>query len=244
MKETNWFKTWFDSKYYHLLYKNRSQKEADDFIDKLVLDLCLNKDKKVLDLGCGKGRHSIKLGQYFKEVIGIDLSPNSINSALKTEEKNIQFQIGDMRNFNTTKGLGYIFNLFTSFGYFDNINDNLKVLKRCHLHLEQDGQLIIDYLNPSNIIKKTFINEHKQINRVDFNITKKIDNNKVIKNISINDSGNIYHFQERVQLFNLNDFKTMLNKTGFQIQSIFGNYQLNKFVSSSDRLIILAKKIN
>ena len=54
----SWFTNWFDSPYYHILYKNRDEKEAQVFIDNLIEKLQLKKSSKLIDIACGKGRHA------------------------------------------------------------------------------------------------------------------------------------------------------------------------------------------
>jgi len=79
----NWFASWFDTPYYHILYKERNYREAQIFMDNLTHYLNLPEKAKVLDLACGKGRHAIYLNQLGFEVIGADLSENSIAEASK-----------------------------------------------------------------------------------------------------------------------------------------------------------------
>jgi 2-polyprenyl-3-methyl-5-hydroxy-6-metoxy-1,4-benzoquinol methylase len=69
-----WFASWFDTPYYHILYKERNYREAQVFMDNLTQYLNLPEKAKVLDLACGKGRHSIYLNQLGYEVVGADLS--------------------------------------------------------------------------------------------------------------------------------------------------------------------------
>ena len=118
-KEKEWFESWFDSKYYHFLYQSRDDDEANEFIRRLQEKLQLDKGARILDLCCGKGRHSFILNRLgFKNVHGIDLSPNNIeyaNSKLKPE---IIFRKHDMRDIYRANYFDVIFNLFTSFGYF------------------------------------------------------------------------------------------------------------------------------
>ena len=59
MKQKEWFAEWFDTSYYHTLYKNRDEQEAANFISRLIDDLKLPKSSYLLDIACGKGRHSI-----------------------------------------------------------------------------------------------------------------------------------------------------------------------------------------
>ncbi len=58
-KKTEWFASWFDTSYYHILYKHRDDSEAQEFIRNLVSFLNIKKENRLLDLACGKGRHSI-----------------------------------------------------------------------------------------------------------------------------------------------------------------------------------------
>ena len=244
MREKEWFEDWFNSRYYHLLYQNRSQNEANFFIENLVENLALNENSNILDLGCGKGRHAFKLSGIFKNVDGIDLSENNINLAKQIKKQNLNFYIGDMRNFNMKKKYNYVFNLFTSFGYFENASENLSVLKCINNHLVDGGYLLIDFLNTTLIKNKTQIKEVKVIQDVKFDIQKFVSGNCIMKSIQINDSGKTSKFNERVQLFNLEDFRSMFNETGFELIKAFGNYSLDPYCEESDRLILWAKKSN
>ncbi len=78
-----WFASWFDSPFYHILYKNRDDEEAQQFISNLIQHIHLKKNAKVMDLACGKGRHARMLHQEGLRVLGVDLSPNSISAAKK-----------------------------------------------------------------------------------------------------------------------------------------------------------------
>jgi cyclopropane fatty-acyl-phospholipid synthase-like methyltransferase len=242
-KDNDWFKTWFNSNYYHMLYRNRSQSEANQFINNLIIKLQLDKDSKALDLGCGKGRHAYKMSQHFKQVDGLDLSKESISIAQKFSKSNLNFYVGDMRKFNLSNNYNYIFNLFTSFGYFENMNQNIDVLKCCHAHLEKNGFLLIDFLNPRLLKNKIIKQETKKIDGVVFEINKLIKDNHVIKNIKITDRGTIHQYEEKVQLFEKKLFIEMFNKSGFKLISSYGNYHLDSFEDESERLILWAKKI-
>ena len=241
----DWFINWFNSKYYHILYKSRNKNEASNFIQTIISTLSLKSNNSVLDLGCGNGRHSISLSNHFKLVHGIDISSENISLANENKKENLKFFISDMRNFDTNTKYDYIFNLFTSFGYFKKNEDNIKVLKSCHYHLNKNGLLFIDFLN-SEQIKKNIngLKETKDIGGIRFNIHKKIIDNYIVKNISIKDGEANYNFQEKVQLFKIEDFKKMFEISGFEIISSYGDYQMNPYDPNSSRLILCAKKIS
>jgi cyclopropane fatty-acyl-phospholipid synthase-like methyltransferase len=79
-----WFKSWFDTKYYHILYKDRNDAEAQAFIDELAEKLHFQTDQTFLDLACGKGRHSVYLNKKGLDITGVDLSEESIEYFLLT----------------------------------------------------------------------------------------------------------------------------------------------------------------
>jgi len=93
-----WFKDWFNSHYYHLLYQHRDDQEALDFIEKLVAHLQPAPGSKMLDVACGKGRHSKALAEMGFDVTGIDLSDESISEAKLNESDSLHFYQHDMRH--------------------------------------------------------------------------------------------------------------------------------------------------
>ena len=93
-----WFQSWFDTPYYHILYKHRDYQEAEVFIKNILTYLNLDKDDSILDLACGKGRHSIFLNSLGHKVTGLDLSKNNIEYAKKHESNSLSFEVHDMRN--------------------------------------------------------------------------------------------------------------------------------------------------
>lgn len=233
-----WFESWFDSKYYHILYKNRDDNEAEFFIKNLVQYLNLSGNEKVLDLACGKGRHAAILAQNNLITTGVDLSENSINEAKKLEKENLRFFTHDMRQPLNEK-FDIVFNLFTSFGYFNDKSDNIRVLKSIEKMLKNGGTAIIDFMNAKKVLKHLVKQEQKNIEGIKFHIERSIENGIIIKTINFEDNGNNYCFEERVQALNLNDFKQFSSETSLKLKSVFGNYDLSDFnEDTSDRLIL------
>lgn len=238
-----WFKDWFDSPYYHLLYGKRDDKEAESFIHSLVQLLAPPRGARMLDLACGKGRHARILASLGFEVTGIDLSENNIAEASRYSSDTLHFEVHDMRNLFRENEFDYVFNLFTSFGYFENEDDNIKTLESAHECLTERGIFIQDYFN-ANIIPERFrAQETKMVDGVEFVIRKTIDHKRIVKCINFCDKGVDYDFREKVSLFNYDDFKAMYRKTGFHILHTFGDYNLGPFdAGRSERLILISEK--
>lgn len=238
-----WFKDWFNTPYYHILYGGHNNEEALTFIKALDTRLQFIKGGTALDLACGKGRHSINLNKIGLNVTGVDLSSESIAYAKQFESETLHFEVHDMRKPFKQGFFDYVFNLFTSFGYFENADDNLATLQGVCENLKTGGLFIQDFFN-ADYVEKHMISEHRVMaGEICFNITKSIHNNKIIKHIRFKDNGCDMAFKEEVSLFHLSDFESMYNKAGLSIQKVFGDYQLNDFdIENSKRLIIISSK--
>ena len=97
MQDKEWFKSWFDTTWYHLLYRHRDEEEARRFMSRLTSFFPVPAGARILDLACGKGRHAAFLAEKGYEVTGIDLSGESIRTAKKMESERLRFEVADMR---------------------------------------------------------------------------------------------------------------------------------------------------
>ena len=231
---------WFNSDYYHILYKNRDKKEAEFFINNLIKKLKIKKKSKILDLACGVGRHSFYLNKKGMNVIGIDNSENNIKKAKKFENKFLKFKKKEMTE-DYGQEFDFIFNLFTSFGYI-NEKHNLNTFKSINNSLINHGILVIDYLNVFKLKEELVEKETKKIGNIIFNIKRSFKDNFIVKKIKIKDNNEIFYFEERVMELTKNDFQDYLKKFNFEILDVYGNYNLEKYHKNSERLIMIIKK--
>jgi SAM-dependent methyltransferase len=237
----NWYTSWFDSPYYHILYKERNYREAQVFMDNLTHYLNLPEKAKVLDLACGKGRHSIYLNQLGFDVLGADLSENSIAEASKNTNETLHFKVHDMREPFEEK-YDAIFNLFTSFGYFENDEDNLTTLKAIKESLSEYGFAVIDFMNVNQVLETLVPEEIKTVEGIDFHIKRYLKDGHIYKEIDFEDKGQKFHFTEKVKALTLKDFEELMEEAGIYLLDIFGDYKLKKFHKiDSERLIMIFK---
>lgn len=241
MEEKEWFGEWFNSPYYHILYKHRDHEEAEHFIDNLIHYFGFQEEDKIMDLACGKGRHSIYLNQQGFEVVGIDLSPQSIAHAKQFENERLHFHVHDMRKVFREREFNYVLNLFTSFGYFDKESENQDALCAAAKCLKADGKLLIDFLNPYKVVHHLVPEEVKVIEGIEFHITKELsEDNYIIKDIRFKDKGRNWHFQERVKAIRRTQFLEYFQAAGLELLETFGDYELSPYErESSDRMIFV-----
>jgi len=246
MPQKSWFKDWFNSPYYYKLYFQRDKAEAELFIDKLIDHLKPLSKSSMLDVACGKGRHSIQLASKGFDVTGIDLAEDSIIEAKKNEADNLQFFLHDMRLPFWINYFDYAFNFFTSFGYFKTRREHDNSIRTIAQAIKPNGKFVMDYLNvhyaEDHLVHKSNI----EIDDINYYITKWFDETHFYKKIIVEDDAldEPYEYVEKVNKFNLGDFTDMFAYQGLQIQEVYGDYSFNDYdLKKSPRLIMIAEKI-
>lgn len=241
--QKEWFSSWFDTPYYHILYKHRDYSEAALFIDNILDFLKLKPGASCWDLACGKGRHSVYLNQKGYRVVGTDLSEQSILEANKKANVALEFYQHDMRHLFRINYFDAVFNLFTSFGYFEQRLDDLNVFKAVSKSLKSNGIFVFDFLNAEYVKNNLVDNDIKIIEGITFHLTKRIEGITCVKSIDFKDNEQIYHYEERVKLFDKTYFKSLAEECGLTVLNEFGNYHLEEFnLNTSPRLILVLQK--
>lgn len=241
--QKEWFSSWFDTPYYHTLYKHRDYSEAAAFIDNITQFLQLPPHANCWDLCCGKGRHSIYLNQKGYRVVGTDLSEKSIIEAGKSANDTLEFYQHDMRHLFRVNYFDAVFNLFTSFGYFENRHDDFNVFHAVERSLKANGVFIFDFLNAVFVKNSLVANTSQTIDGITFHISKRIEGITCVKSIDFTDRGENFHFEERVKLFDKSYFEELAKDCKFSIVNVFGNYNLEQFdLQTSPRLILVLQK--
>jgi len=242
-QEVAWFSTWFDSPYYHILYSQRNEQEAQLFMDNLLAYLHPKPQERILDLACGKGRHAVYLNQKGYDVTGLDLSGQSIAHAQQFENERLHFDVHDMRQVYKPETFDFILNLFTSFGYFDNETENVVALMATAKSLKHGGKLVIDFMNTDKVIGELVSEEEKKVGGICFKIRRGVENGFIIKSICFSDQGQEYYFEERVRVLRQEDFLAYFAMAQLRLVDVFGDYSLHPYSKEqSERMIFVLKK--
>ena len=248
MIEKAWFKDWFNSPYYHLLYQNRNEQEAQHFIERLICYLNPLPKSTMLDVACGKGRHSKVLADMGFDVTGTDLSEASIDEAMLDANENLHFYQHDMRLPFRVNYFDYAFNFFTSFGYFKTQREHNNAIRSIVQSVKKGGVFVIDYLNVQYISDRIEKSTIVEANDIRFYVTKWEDEKHFYKQIQITEGNEPLNPEnshtERVAKFTLEDFTKMLAQQGATVSAVFGDYSLGEYhTKESPRLIIVAKRL-
>ena len=235
----NWFASWFDTPFYHILYKDRDYEEAVVFMKNLTQFLELKKNQTILDLACGRGRHALSLNELGFDVTGVDLSAESILYAKSFENDTLRFDVHDMckpyhRKFDA------VFNLFTSFGYFEKEEDNFRTISAIKANLKEGGKGVIDFMNVHYVKENLVEREVKKVGKITFHIHRYIKDGYIFKDISFEDNNENYFFTEKVKALTLEEFMAYFKKAGIELLCTFGNYNLEAYnLTKSPRLILI-----
>ena len=243
-----WFEEWFDSPLYEKLYAYRDDAEAELLANNLESVLPLGEYHKILDLGCGRGRHSINMARRGYKVTGIDLSEAAIQKAKKRSKNlglDIEFLIGDMR-IPLERKFDAIINVFTSFGYFEDDDENVKVLSAMRYMLHPESKLVMDYLNANQVIRAYVPHERGKTDDISYEITRFIEQGTINKKMEffLGEPSKKMVYKERVKLFDLNWFEKHMEEIGIRIIQTYGDYDFGEYNQmESPRLIIIGEVV-
>ena len=242
----NWYNDWFNSKYYLKVYSHRDETEAERLINLITRSLNLSSGNKVLDMACGSGRHAVIFAKKGFEVTAVDLSELLISEAEKNAAENnveIKFVVSDILKFHIESQFKIVLNLFTSFGYFENDDENFQVIQKAYDLTEDGGFFVLDYFNKNYLLKNLIPTTVFSENGYRITQNRMIQRKRVRKNITIENKDSVVEFYESVRIYSYEEISDFLIKAGFEIVNEFGDYKGDLFnQDSSPRLILFARK--
>lgn len=217
-----------------------------DFLEKV---LKLNQGMKILDCPCGYGRHSIELARRGYNVTGVDLNEFFLKEAKKVAKQmkvSVRLIKGDMREIFFENEFDVALNLFTSFGYFENDEENQKVLNAASKSLKRGGKFVLDIINRDYIIRNYREKDWKQLSDGSIVLTERyfdhIAGRNIEKRIRIWKNGKREEFIISLRMYTVAELVAMFHKAGLVLKEIYGNYAGGRFTFDSERCILITEK--
>jgi SAM-dependent methyltransferase len=204
---------------------------------------------RVLDLGCGPGRHSVPLAKQGAQVTGVDLSPFLLakaRSRAASEKANIEWVQSDMRSFVRPGEFDLAINLFTSFGYFGGVEEDLTVLRNVFQSLVPGGFFIIDVMGkeivagrfaPSEVFKQPDGTVWVQTREIIDNWYRIRSHWFLIRDAKVTE----VHFDNA--LYSGREMTDLLKQAGFEQVKLFGSLQGIPYDLKAQRLVAVARKL-
>lgn len=210
-----WYKHWFGTRYYTLLYGHRDEAEASAWVDMILDRWGLRTGSKILDMACGRGRHAKCFAERGMEVVGIDISEGSIDDA-RSSVPGVDFHVQDMREPIASQFDG-ICCLFTSLGYFDTHADDQRVFNAAARSLMPGGFFVVDFMNTIVVLNELVAHEELEREGVRFHIERSLEGGVLVKRVTVHDGEEIHHFEERVQALHHGVLEAMARNAGLEI---------------------------
>lgn len=240
-----WYKDWFNSDFYLHVYSHRNNEDAKKLVGLILSKIKLPPSAKILDSSCGNGRHAILFAKKGYEVTGFDLSTRLLELAAKEceiQKLNVKLVRADIRNFCVKEKFDLIVNLFTSFGYFESDEENFLFFKNALKMMHKESFLIFDYFNYDYIVNNLVEEDFKRYDEILVRQKRKIIDERIIKEITIEKNGEKFSYNESVKLYRINELVDVFTKFGFKPIEFLGDYYGNSFSESdSPRLIMIMK---
>lgn len=230
-------KTWY-KKIWSLDIKNMSWVEETKFqVDFLWDSLGLTGKERILDLGCGYGRHSLELAKRGCNVVGVDITKDYVDDANKSANDEIlsaEFIHSDIRDIDFTDEFDIVLNMADgALGYLENDEENFKIFQVAAKALKSKGKQLIDICNAGYAMKyfptRNWEIGTKEIALSDFDW----DNEKSIMYYGglqlefmkvLNQPLEIHCFPTR--LYGIPELKEIYRKNGMKYLEYFGNFDV------------------
>ncbi|PIO48318.1 MAG: methyltransferase type 11 [[Chlorobium] sp. 445] len=249
VETSEWFALWFNSPIYLKLYEHRNFKEAEKTVETILRYSTIQArcaSPKVLDIACGAGRHAVAFAEKGCSVTANDLSPMLLQEARRLAEQHhvkLTFLQKDMREIDFSQDYDLVVQLFTSFGYFEEPDDDKRVLENVYRALKSGGIYVLDFFNATYVRKNYKPLTKRMLDGIYVSEERKIVGDSIKKVITLVENGKLKRFMESVRLYSHTELIEQLSAVGFCIVGILGDYDGALFdPDSSPRVIIFAEK--
>ncbi|MFC1489835.1 class I SAM-dependent methyltransferase [Candidatus Latescibacterota bacterium] len=244
-KQTPWYEEYFGPDYIVIDEQKNNLKEV-----KFLLEvLRLKKGSKLLDVGCGYGRHIAPLAKHGVDVTGCDLSPHMLTEAqkkLKKIGKTNKLVRCDMRSLPFGKKFDFACNMFNSFGYFESEDDNFRVLKSISDVLKPGGLFLLDLVN-RDFLLRMFNKKDWFEKKGTYTLEKKrfdpITNRSEI-DVTVIDKTGKKDYHHSIRVYSFTEISMLLEAAGLEVQAVFGGFSGEKYDWNHDRMLILSQAGN
>lgn len=230
-----------------ILFNQKRLATTESQVEHIIKLLQIKDGATILDLCCGIGRHSLEFARRGFKVTGVDRTKSYLDKArkqAKTEGLNIEFVNEDMRTFCRADAYDVVVNMFTSFGYFEDADDDQQVVDNVHASLKSDGKLLIDMMGKELVAKVFRERDWSEINGFIILEDRKLLNNwEKIQNhwIILKDDKQIdYKFVLR--LYSAKELTSLLNQCGFSNVKVYGSLEAIDYDHKAKRLVVVAQK--
>lgn len=236
-----WYRRWFGEAYLEV-YPHRDRDEARRAVELFRRVAGRGSGRRVLDLGCGAGRHLAPLASAGWRPVGLDLSEPLLGRAAGTFDGPLVR--GDMRAVPLAEGsVDAVVQFFTSFGYFERRADDRRVLGEVRRVLAPGGTFLMDFLNAARVRDELVPRDERTEGGRTVRQRRWLEDDTVVKRIEIEEEGEeeprVFH--ERVRLYEPSELERLMDDAGLRVRDRFGSYGGDAFEADAPRLLLVGE---
>ncbi len=229
------------------IFGKKQWENAPAEVENAISLLKISPGAYVLDLCCGPGRHSLELARRGFQVTGVDRTLKYLVAARKqagAEGLNVDFVQEGMREFRRPEAFDAVLNLYTSFGYFENPEEERQVLKNIHVSLKTGGKLLMDLMGKEVLAGVFRERDWHEDNGIIFLEERKISSGwDWIQARWIMIKGKERkEFTFSLRLYSGAELSSLLSQSGFSSVELFGDLSGAPYDHTAKRLVALATK--
>ena len=242
--DAEWYRHGF-GELYPVAYAHRSVEAAGPEVAFAAEQLNLQSGQRVLDLGCGHGRHLVHLAARGTKCVGLDYSAALLAHARETLAGAALLVRGDMRMPPFFKAFDAVVNFFTSFGYFLDPEENLAVVRGVANSLVSPGRFFIDYLHADHVAAHLVAQSTRASQGYEIREQRWIDPAacRVNKITTVTSHGKaVDEWSESVRLYSRDQFCELLRQGGLTVDQLFGDYSGGPLNAASSRMIAVGHR--
>jgi SAM-dependent methyltransferase len=236
------FNGWFGTRWYSMLYGHRDESDAVATALPIIGKLGLGTGDRMLDMGCGRGRHAGVFSRNGLSVTGIDLSAESLAEAAKRVPEG-HFEVFDIRKPYAQGCFDAVVCLFTCLGYSGDRRDDQRAVNAAASALRPQGAFVLDLLNGPWVCRHLVPEESMDICGIHFHIKRSIEHGNVVKRITVTENGRQCSFEERVHAWDVEEVKEMVLAAGLGLEELTDGSMTASFdPRGSDRIVAWTRK--
>ena len=250
LKKTEWFESEeFWKNYGPIMFDSTHWAEAPGIADSICKIAGLSKGSSILDAGCGPGRVAVEFALLGLDVTGVDLIQAELDAAKETaDDENVKINLvkADLREYSTDKKFDCAVNLYTSFGYCDAIEDDLKILKQIAAAIKDDGFFILEYT--SREIAVRYFTEGEWFERAGKTVLTQFSVEGAWEGLRSkwilidNTTGRRIEHEFVQRLYSAIELKRMMLAVGFKSAEIYGDFNFSPYNQNAKTMVIVARK--
>jgi cyclopropane fatty-acyl-phospholipid synthase-like methyltransferase len=241
-----WYEQWFNREEYEIVYEKRDEEEARLMADLVEKIISPDPGSRILDVGCGRGRHAIEFAERGYSVTGLDLSERAIRQARERAEEaglDIRLLQGDMRDPVDTEAFDGVVNLFTAFGYFEEWEEHQRAINAMTTAVIPGGFVVQDFMNASYVESGLVPSDVRTVDDTEIRQQRWIEDGRIRKKIVFTRGEESHTFFESVALLRREDFERLYDSAGLHLFDIRGDYHGEAHQDSSPRMILFSRKV-